>query len=40
MKNKMKYLILLLSTFLVVGCTNAEVASNTDFGTDNKRKQL
>ncbi|HWK21653.1 MAG TPA: DNA/RNA non-specific endonuclease [Ureibacillus sp.] len=34
MKKKMNYLILLLMTIFIVGCTNVEDASNTDIKTD------
>jgi hypothetical protein len=34
MKKKMNYLILLLTTIFIVGCTNIEDASNTDVETD------
>ena len=34
MKKKMNYLILLLMTIFIVGCTNVEDASNTDVETD------
>ena len=34
MKKKMNYLILLLMTIFIVGCTNVEDVSNTDVETD------
>lgn len=34
MKKKMSYIILLLTTFLMIGCTNLEDASVTDVETD------
>src|SRR3954470_1176578 len=36
MKKKMNYLILLLTIFIMVGCTNEEDASNTDVKTDSQ----
>ena len=36
MKKKMNYLILLLTTIFMVGCTNVEDASNTDVETDSQ----
>ncbi|MFJ8243861.1 DNA/RNA non-specific endonuclease [Peribacillus asahii] len=36
MKKKMNYLILLLMTIFIVGCTNVEDASNTDVETDSQ----
>lgn len=34
MRKKMNYLILLLTLFFMVGCTNSEDASKTDVETD------